>query len=819
MQHFLMALVGLSIIGVMQLKASPQETLLRINSGIIFHFKSIGHQQNSFWSHSFILEYFNFTKLQMTFDIPDCANSSNLFCLEVRRTMQLFRIQRKSTIQRIAKLQRLIQDVLPQPGSRAKKGLFDLGGAILSNVFGLATERQMKDVTAHLDMVQKGQVVNANQIVKVEGELSSLINLTDSRFKGTFEAIEMNHQDNENLKLSLESLIKQEYQLANYARQAHILIRSLAIYMDTVIALEEQTLNLLRGVNTLIKGYIGPELIPVESLQKVLHMVTRVLRRKNTGFTLLYDKPSMYYQAKDLVAYTQTRQGILINLKIPLVSTLTQFHLYSVQSIDMPTNNTSANTTKIVDIEPYFAITMDQEYHASIDIETYRTCSGEHVMFCTAGIPMRPRSYQTCLSALYFDIPDLVLKLCKFTYKTNHVLDSIIQVNDDHVLISSSNANWQINCPGERLKHKYPTNYGLLQVPCGCSIEARDFYLPARISNCQSKTKNLTVFHALNIPVLKALQSTSKLLSKLSLSEVYSQPQKVILPELPITNTNWSDVLEMELSAGLDFKKLAAKANSQRELYAKKTDFLWSTVQSMQTESTWSIINSVAIGLSFIINIWLICKMRGVAAMLAALPRVNALGQPMIQVSNSTDVFHFDYEKIEQVLDEEQSIRQILEFFIITAVAYIVLRYLLLDIWRLIGRRIFHWACVFQLVSGHFAELLLELRSGDDSLALTLGKIPCHNWANAREFLHQTNIKIKQHFQMGVIEITYPSEIRFQKYLLAKLYVPVIYRSNVKRIFKNPEPEFSLYLVHGTDCVQIVTPMPDNQAETNNHIV
>jgi hypothetical protein len=67
---------------------------------------------------------------------------------------------------------------------------------------------------------------------------------------------------------------------------------------------------------------------------------------------------------------------VIISLKFPITFHKKTFKLYNILSFPVPINDTSRDTTLIVDINDYFPISTDERYHVSLPRSTINQCVG-----------------------------------------------------------------------------------------------------------------------------------------------------------------------------------------------------------------------------------------------------------------------------------------------------------------------------------------------------------------------------------------------------------------------------------------------------------
>ena len=162
-------------------------------------------------------------------------------------------------------------------------------------------------------------------------------------------------------------------------------------------------------------------------LRRVLSTVQRDLETKHPGFKIQYTSLGYYFSAITTL-YALSNDTLFITVKIPITKTSSQFDLYSVYSLPIPSNSTTSNSTKITGLPMYFGISRDQQYYAEFFHDFHAGCQGDVVKRCAGITSLKSRASPSCVSSIFFDLPDAAMKLCNIRYEPDSLFEGAIEI-------------------------------------------------------------------------------------------------------------------------------------------------------------------------------------------------------------------------------------------------------------------------------------------------------------------------------------------------------------------------------------------------------
>ena len=373
-------------------------------------------------------------------------------------------------------------------------------GRFMSSLFGVATDSDSQKISAHVRQVESGIQLQGEEIMKIEKDLSSFPNISND------------HVDN--LKIAISDLHRSITLLAhrgsvNYNKSIDLLTHIAIINeqvnsaMSTIMSMDTEILSWVTATQTLLAGYLPINFIEPKALDKVLQHLYLLLSEEYPQYQVAHKNVGYYYQIPDMMV-TQSSKYLYLTVKIPISSTVVYLDIYTVLTIPQPLNESNHNTTKIVNTEPYFAISRDGSFYAEFDTARFASCVGQGVLKCARTLSLRSRSLKSCLSAIYFDMPETVAELCDVRYDTSTLFEGAIDLGTNHFLASGSDTTWSLICEDKPPQTIQGCAYCLITLPCGCGLQSSKFIIPPKLSSCSTDGK-VTYLHTVNLPALHHL--------------------------------------------------------------------------------------------------------------------------------------------------------------------------------------------------------------------------------------------------------------------------------------------------------------------------
>ena len=300
-------------------------------------------------------------------------------------------------------------------------------------------------------------------------------------------------------------------------------------------------------------------------------------------FELAHSNPSFYYQIHRTL-YTQSDQYLYITMHIPLTSVGGMLAIYRLDVIPLSINNTHGERTRILGLPAYLTVTPNAEYYTELTNAQYLQCDTEHVKMCTTATLLRHRNTLSCAASIYYDIPEKILELSVEQYNGNAKrIDDSARYLVYGVNIS---ATWSLNCPLEKdsarvARAMEPCNTCIIQLPCMCSLSAKEFVIPMRLSDCSVMTSSISTTIVYAFPINLAMYHTFPRdveIQRITGSSMrYDRMWSHELPTFHVVESNWTDVMTIDDEHAWKLNKLTIVDT----VYATKADHLWHKIRDM----------------------------------------------------------------------------------------------------------------------------------------------------------------------------------------------------------------------------------------------
>ncbi|XP_019628731.1 PREDICTED: uncharacterized protein LOC109473300 [Branchiostoma belcheri] len=259
------------------------------------------------------------------------------------------------------------------------------------------------------------------------------------------------------------------------------------------------------GIQRLLEGYLPPELVTTEMIEELVnHINDHILTQSAySNYRLLSQTPSFYYQLKDII-YGRTERFIHITVRVPLYRMTGLVPVYrldvfpvSVQSGMVFDPSKDGGYTILHNYPAYLAITDDLTFYTHLSLPQYLSCramGSSGIKLCYYGLPIlqHKRHRNSCAYALFADDHPEIRETCEFRYTKKHPFPSAVQISDTGVFRMHSGTNkhltWDLTCNSKKLplQHIRACNCDK-EIPCGCTLEAKHFYLGRRMTGCSNE--------------------------------------------------------------------------------------------------------------------------------------------------------------------------------------------------------------------------------------------------------------------------------------------------------------------------------------------
>ena len=475
--------------------------------GAYFLHRGTVYTSYSSWviSYSFDLQHYesHLSKLQDNVNeyLSIISNPQNEFgkigelvAERLRRELEQFGIE----YDRISLFFQNIKLALTEKKRRTPRALIPAVGGLLSQLFGVATQKSMHAVKEYIAGLSDAQnslshiveqsltIVNRtiNHVKRNEVTLNKLINVTNNM------KMDINHLSSKIKELEPQVLYNRLMSLVHDT--VHAITTSLReIYFDL------SQLNLF--TSQLIDGQLPVMLVPPEELYKTLKDIEDQLPRT---LMLPYPLSNMknYYKSLQTVLIPGNNFELHIVTAVPLIRQDSMYELFEAVTVPVPCENQSQSLTYSLESD-YIALSADRQSYMVPDSAFARLCIGTHLTFCNLRYPiLNVNTYNTCVYSLITRSIFKVTKFCKWNSIPESTMPVIKYLMEGKWLISTrKRLNYDIICNEFGVNTKYVTSQkigpgiSLLELKLGCSISSKLFYIPPRFRKEES-LRSLVLF-------------------------------------------------------------------------------------------------------------------------------------------------------------------------------------------------------------------------------------------------------------------------------------------------------------------------------------
>ena len=282
----------------------------------------------------------------------------------------------------------------PEKNVRAKRGLFDAGGEVLSYLFGTAMDSEVQNTEEILTRLEALSEEQREQI----NVHSTILNTTAIHL----DAVETKVG---RITTCLSAVRDNILQLGNHLRDnsryeftlAHSLVMSSALsYAATAMAdLTSQILAIKAGINKFKSGYLSTDIIPPETILDLAEKITNLNLRPLFPATEAYLKAYYSY----IRVWPLPHDSLSFVIEIPLVGDpAVKLKLYEV--IAMPHPVSEHHVLAYSGLPKYLAISDDRSlYQERSSQDTCRTF--ENTIICPIDAPIYKDMDNSCIVSLF----------------------------------------------------------------------------------------------------------------------------------------------------------------------------------------------------------------------------------------------------------------------------------------------------------------------------------------------------------------------------------------------------------------------------------
>lgn len=484
-------------------------------------------------------------------------------------------------------------------------GFLATSGKIMSDLFGLPTFDDIKVTDRHICELAEVAEINKKAISSANDRLSSISETIEKRIDTIQQGMtdvnlrvtESNRKLQEAADMAVDQLniVISRQNRAEMSQQVMFeVMTNLAQHRGQVMEHVMAFNNWLPDINRLIQGYLPVNFVSIDDLQEVInHINNRIVPSYHHSLKLVHPNPSFYHRIRS-ISYTRDHKNIYISVVFPMYTAGGLLAVYRIDQTHISISNHHDSSTQISNLPDFIAVTADLHYYMELNLAHYMSCRGDDVRMCSTERSLQVADKRTCAAALFYDHREDVMNHCDIHYEPYELPSEAVLLDDANYLVHSKNAGphntWTMHCPYTKSVDKDVQQIPscktcIIQVPCGCSVEAVDFSIPYRLTGCHMTDRDMKPtlvrkFPA-NLPMMTHLYSAAQLRDWTG-SNATNTPWMLDHLNLTIIDTVMPEVVEANKRYANDFHKLMQLHRNKSVAYASKSEYFLKKATDMR---------------------------------------------------------------------------------------------------------------------------------------------------------------------------------------------------------------------------------------------
>ena len=217
------------------------------------------------------------------------------------------------------------------------------------------------------------------------------------------------------------------------------------IYLS--MALQENLLQFVLGMQALINHNLSPLLIPITDMKSTILNINAKLRKSNSEL-FVRDMSSHELYSAPKFHWTFTKSSLYITYYFPLSSSIPDLTLYKIHNIPVHLDNNSSHVTVLTNLSNYLALSNDQHYFTYFDNYPGSKYSN-FIDASDTNVPLFSIAQSSCITALFFEHRQAVKELCQYKVKVNAIQPEIQHIENGRYLVVNI-SELLLNCPSGR---------------------------------------------------------------------------------------------------------------------------------------------------------------------------------------------------------------------------------------------------------------------------------------------------------------------------------------------------------------------------------
>ena len=361
-------------------------------------------------------------------------------------------------------------DLNPIEPTREARGLMDIGGSVLSWVFGLATNEEITDTNEILARVNELSETNRG-MVNIHSEILNNSAIQFEEIDNHLSRVDICLEQVQNNIISLRNHLVNVYNHQFTIEHSLIMTNSLSYASSAITDLNTQFITLKQGLDKLRAGYITSELMPPDTILKLINLISK----KDLNPILPASEEYLAALYKYIRVTSLPHNALAFVISIPLEGDpKVKLKVYECFSLPHPVNERLTLTYS--NLPRYLAVSDDRRIF--MEYRNLESCRHHQNKFlCPIDMPVYRDGTPSCALNLFKGLADT--NVCE-----KHFSKAL-----DRPLITKTTAGWlysistedkvTITCPEGTSHVILHAGSGRINAHDNCKLTGKHFILPS----------------------------------------------------------------------------------------------------------------------------------------------------------------------------------------------------------------------------------------------------------------------------------------------------------------------------------------------------
>ena len=354
-----------------------------------------------------------------------------------------------------------------RPNHRGKRGAINILGTLANALFGVATQKQVNDIHAHINNMEDLSEKQRNQL----NVHTDILNITVRKMTLLTDAVSKLEKTNKNILDVFGRSIVETAQLEHHIEIMECLMSLQLILND--IARDNQ--EMIFGLREMMEGKLSQSIVPTTKLVDLLQLA---------DFNPLYPPTEtfigFYYKTSHVTMKSTNTNAIVFYIALPMKGDPGDvFDIYRIHPLPVPVPD-SQMYLKLATVAPYLAITETRRLYAVL--HDVNLCSRYNELFICPPGQIYDIRIRTCELSLFTNNRS-ISELCMYQM-INEFPPYFVATENGWTYASREDVTLHLRCDtdvGAEKEISIAKGLGKITVASGCSVNSDQMVLPATI--------------------------------------------------------------------------------------------------------------------------------------------------------------------------------------------------------------------------------------------------------------------------------------------------------------------------------------------------